>query len=83
MGLRCKKGDIAIVTSGDRAGTIVDVIKFIGEAVDIRYSDGWHISHRGESRDPSNGLKWICSDSAMRPIRPDELKEEEEKEVTA
>lgn len=84
MSLRCKAGDLAydLGPIKEHYGKIVDVIEYLGDrtTVDgIFVKDAWVI----EAEFLDDGWQWVSADSNLLPIRPDELKEEQEKEVTA
>lgn len=84
MGLRCKVGDLAIVLRSptDRAGRICMVDSFVGFANTVNdglQGDMWAVSYNGETHS-GRGFRYGCRDSDLLPIRPEELKEEEERE---
>lgn len=79
MGLRCRAGDLAIMVAGAHVGRMVTVVRFNGDV--LGFVDTWVIE--ANVRLPVGSVEWIAQDSWMLPIRPDELKEETEKEVTA
>lgn len=86
MGLRCKKGDMAWYLRAEserRYGSVCDIDEWRGFGVvdGVEYSDLWDISFSGEGVE--DGLKLVGRDCNLLPIRPNELKEEEEMEVTA
>lgn len=78
--LRCKPDDLAMILEGKFQGYFVTVIEFIGDLRegDCRYKDCWvttppagEIGVRGTVAYP---------DKALFPIRPGDLKEDEETE---
>lgn len=81
--LRCKKGDLAIVLTGDNAGRIVEVLDYVGLGSTDKgvFRDLWLISWNGQLHNPITGGRWLCQDWRLLPIRPGDLKETDEKEV--
>jgi hypothetical protein len=83
MGLRCRKGDMAIVLDPRHTayGWIVTVLeiyplaRFRGRGL---IQDIWEIEHENLSKDSS--LPWGCEDKHLLPIRPGDLHETEESE---
>lgn len=86
MTLRCRKGDMAIVTHGSKAGRIAGVGEFVGKTrlfignSEQIFNDVWCVSYHGQKHDPLDGAEWGCRDLWMTPIRPGDLDENEETE---
>ena len=83
MSLRCKKGDLAIVLRGKRAGYVVEVLDFIGRATGLEsrkvYDDIWAVKVSGKTHGRS-GRRFGERDTDLLPIRPGDLQETEESE---
>ena len=76
MGLRCKKGDLAMVIYGNRnLGAMVKVLE-----PSATYLNTWRISVKDERLNPVTGCHWVAEDRNLLPIRPGDLKETEETE---
>lgn len=81
--LKCRKGDSAFVIKSytGRHGWVVEVLEYLGE-IDV---EGVVLKNAWGTYNPRDeiGIEYVSDDSWLLPIRPEELKEEEEKEVTA
>ena len=74
--LRCRKGDLAFVLAGPRAGYIVDVLEYHPRVVLSNGKvmvDAWHTRH--PSYDPD--VDFFNRDKNLLPIRPGDLEESE------
>ena len=78
--LRCKKGDLAIVIKSYSGG--LGLVVVVGEYLGKKIVDGGVLMNAWSTFHPRDkiGIEYISDDADLLPIRPDELKEEEEKE---
>lgn len=65
--MNCRKGDLAIVIDGARAGIVVRCVAFLGK-VGGRI-DCWLVEYGEPPPPPAKG--WSCEDARLRPIRPE------------
>lgn len=78
MTLRCRKGDMAMLTKTAQyycVGAIVNVLEFYGD-----YFDDWDGDHPNCWRIEYRSQTYIQPDDWMIPIRPGDLDETEETE---
>jgi hypothetical protein len=83
--MRCKQGDLAIVEEsidGLSVGKIVQVVKYIGEH--SQYGPIWRCRGKDQlvTEYGAVGQTADFADSWLRPIRPDNTKEETEETVS-
>ena len=74
--LKCRKGDLAIVLVGPRAGYIVDVLEYHPRVVlgnGKVMVDAWHTRHPSDEPD----IDYFNRDKNLLPIRPGDLEESE------
>lgn len=73
--MRCKPGDLAIVTRSysGRFGSVVEVVEFVGVATTLRngiVNDAWAVVYRGSNKHPDTGLPLLARDMDLTPIPP-------------
>jgi len=73
--MRCKPGDLAIVTRSysGRFGAVVEVVEFVGVATTLRngiVDDAWAVAYRGSNKHPDSRLTLLARDRDLTPIPP-------------
>lgn len=93
MALKCKKGDLAIILDGAYAGSIVEVLEFVGDGFGINSEgrleqaiDAWRVSKTVRPKGfhaVSPVDFYIIEDRSLQPLPPESALNEEIKEAVA
>ena len=86
--MRCKPGDLAIVTRSysGRFGAVVEVVEFVGVAATLRngiVDDAWAVLYHGSDKHPDTGLFLLARDRDLTPIPPPAITKREPQHAEA